>query len=165
MTARWRMFVPLALSLAVALLVAGADYGLADTARTGAIAVNREYHVNQKRIRFLGHWGFQYYMEAEGAKPLEVSWKNVDRGDIVVVPTNNTNIYDLPARSFTYIKTYLLSASSFVGIVQPSLGAGFYADFAGPLPFAFGQMPPEKYRIYSATGLMTPHTYSLRESE
>jgi hypothetical protein len=29
---------------------------------------------------------------------------------------------------------------------QP-LGAGFYASVWGPLPFAFGEVPPERYLI------------------
>jgi hypothetical protein len=31
------------------------------------------------------------------------------------------------------------------------LGAGFYASVFGPLPFAFGAAPPDRYRVYRAT--------------
>jgi hypothetical protein len=33
--------------------------------------------------------------------------------------------------------------------MHPSVGAGFYANSAGPLPFAFGNVPPEEYYVLS----------------
>jgi hypothetical protein len=31
------------------------------------------------------------------------------------------------------------------------IGAGFFSDAWGPLPFAFGLVPPEQYRIVTIT--------------
>jgi hypothetical protein len=33
----------------------------------------------------------------------------------------------------------------FLATLDPSLRAGFYLDEWGPLPFAFGRVPPERY--------------------
>jgi len=33
----------------------------------------------------------------------------------------------------------------FLATLSPRLGAGFYVDEWGPLPFAFGRVPPERY--------------------
>jgi hypothetical protein len=39
--------------------------------------------------------------------------------------------------------------------MSPRLGAGFYSDLYGPLPFAFGPAPPEVYRVYRVEGART----------
>jgi hypothetical protein len=31
------------------------------------------------------------------------------------------------------------------------VGAGFYADVFGPLPFAFGRVPPERFTVYKVS--------------
>jgi hypothetical protein len=40
---------------------------------------------------------------------------------------------------------------SFVSTMQGDVCAGFYSDVWGPLPFAFGPIPPERYRIFAIT--------------
>ena len=35
-----------------------------------------------------------------------------------------------------------------VATVQPIVGAGFYSDSWGPLPFAIGRVPPERYFLF-----------------
>ena len=66
-----RLWGPLAISVALALLAAWADYRLADSARTVAANIRRQVGAAPGGLWFEGHWGFQYYMQQQGAKPLD----------------------------------------------------------------------------------------------
>ena len=44
---------------------------------------------------YVGHWGFQYYMQQSGAKPIELADTRLQTGDIAVVPSIGSNMYDL----------------------------------------------------------------------
>ena len=76
-------------TVAVGLLVAGVDFAEASLQRRGARrAVARCSESGSKSVHFLGHWGFQYYAEAAGARPLIPDRPpRVEAGDCVVLPT------------------------------------------------------------------------------
>jgi hypothetical protein len=135
---------PLALAAVIALLVAHADFTLANSARTAAMQLRKTYPGD--RILFEGHWGFQYYMELWEGKAVNYQGSDVLPDDIFVVPLNNTNLN--PVREGT-----VLRLPDFIFKVCPWLttmgsGAGFYSDAVGPLPYKFGFTPPEIYNVY-----------------
>ncbi len=147
-TAKGVLLLPIALSMAVAFLVSWADFVLAETARTEALAVGREYRA-QPTVWFEGHWGFQYYMQEAGAKALDFKSPHFSQGDIVIVPDNNTNLVPFNPGSYTTKRISQLPVVPFITTMQPHLGAGFYSDIKGPLPFVFGPVPNEHYTIIS----------------
>jgi hypothetical protein len=123
-----------------------ADLRFADTAREAASGMAKLTGPRANRVWFEGHWGFQYYAEQAGLRPLDFDRSAVRLGDMVVVPQNNTNPVPLSEAAFS-----LLSAAEYVSLpwmATMGSGAGFYSDVFGPLPFALGRVPAEKYKVF-----------------
>jgi hypothetical protein len=146
----WVAVVPLIPAACLALIVAWADYSLAGCQRTAATSIQRGLKGYAHAVWFQGHWGFQYYMEALGAKAIDFSRPQIEEGDVVVVPFNNTNKAALAPDTFHLAATIQCMPLGFVSTVQKSLGAGFYSDRWGPLPFAAGRVMPEKFDVFLA---------------
>jgi hypothetical protein len=143
-----REWCAVAAGLALALLVAFADQSLARTARDAASASVETYRqgVEQPRdIWFTGNWGFQEYMQRLGARIVNQTRLAVFIGDAYIIPRNNVNLIYLPEDSTFRLATLELKPLSFCSTM--SAHASFYAHLRGPLPFAFGRVPPEKYDV------------------
>ncbi|HEU5248374.1 MAG TPA: glycosyltransferase family 39 protein [Thermoanaerobaculia bacterium] len=141
------ILAPLALAALLALGVARADAAHAGTARVAASRIVADG--GSGTLWFEGHWGFQRYMERAGARPLDVR-SHVRPGDRIAVPANNTNLLSLPRDAVTARNEILLPITGLLGTMSSELGAGFYVDSWGPLPFAFGRVPPERYVLLEA---------------
>jgi 4-amino-4-deoxy-L-arabinose transferase-like glycosyltransferase len=145
--AGWRPLawsVPLIVSGAVSLWVASGDAALANTARMAANYFHQQTRNESGAVEFQGHWGFQYYMESFGAHPLEQGILGPHPGDIVVVPVNNTNQFKL-AEENALMRAVDIPVRSRVATMSTEMGAGFYSSVWGPLPFAVGPVPNERY--------------------
>jgi 4-amino-4-deoxy-L-arabinose transferase-like glycosyltransferase len=130
----------------ISLLVTRADYQLASTARAAAKEVRQKLD-RSLPIWFQGHWGFQYYAQAEGFKAFdEKRYSEIKPGHLMVIPSNNTNIV-VPAGATEFVETIRELPCSWLSTMNKALSAGFYSSGAGPVPFAFGRVPPEDYRI------------------
>jgi 4-amino-4-deoxy-L-arabinose transferase-like glycosyltransferase len=142
-----RLLVPIALSLAVSLLVTWADYRLAGSARDAAKTIANKYASGPGQLWFQGHWGFQYYLEAKGAKPID--WKNsrVTPGDAIAFPFNNTGLHLLPDDRFSVGEDFKYTPSPIVSTMTLGPGAGFYASEWGPLPFMLFPANDERYQV------------------
>lgn len=123
-----------------------ADYAWANTARTAAREITLKYG-EQGRIFFQGHWGFQFYMEKLGARPLNYLGPNIRLGDYIVVPINNTNLAKLDSR-FNPVEIMTFSPKSFIATMSPARSAGFYASVWGAVPYSFEKPREELYYIY-----------------
>jgi len=141
--------IPLVLTAILTISVTWADYGFANTARSAAENICEKYSDDKNVIWFQGHWGYQYYMEQHGARSIDVSHVQFKRGDIIADPTTNTNMIPIPRKWVTVMDTLQLRSSQYAATMDFVLGAGFYADVFGPLPFVFGFVRPEKYIIYN----------------
>lgn len=139
---------PLACAAALSLAVTWADYRFAETGRTGAWMIQQKYAASAGNAWFLGHWGFQYYMQQRGALPLNVKNLRFASGDILAAPTTNSNPYTLAPQT-TEPEAVDVQQCTWLATMNPGTGAGYYADASGPLPFAFGSIPAERFRIYS----------------
>jgi len=142
------MAVCLALGAALAFLVAWADFSFSCAVRRVAERVCTKNGHSSATLWFQGHWGFQFYMQQLGAAPVDFKSSPLKPGDIVAVPSNNTNLMPLdPARS-VLIDLVTEKGSSVLATMDTSTGAGFYSSVWGPLPFAFGHVPSEYARVY-----------------
>jgi hypothetical protein len=143
-----RLWAPLGASLVIALLVTQADCRLAGSARAAASTLKQELGKTSTTIWFEGHWGFQYYMQELGAKALDKSNLRLSPGEAIVIPMNNSYLFPLPAERAAPWFTCKLEASKWLAIMNVHCGAGFYSNEWGPLPFVFGQAPPEEYLVF-----------------
>jgi 4-amino-4-deoxy-L-arabinose transferase-like glycosyltransferase len=134
--------------VALSLVVAFADYRLAGSARAAVKEIAQRVETLPKgTIWFQGHWGFQYYAQGTGWRPLDTRQSQPQSGDLIVLPVNNTNLHPIPPESVERLFTTQISGPAWVTTMNRTLDAGFYSDQRGPLPFAFGSVPAEKYYI------------------
>jgi len=144
----------LKVSLAAALLVSGVvslwlargDTELANSARTAALLV-REKAAGNDNLWFVGHSGFQYYMQSLGAHPYDWSHPQTKSGDFLAIPYSKVWPEDVTPKFHGSREDVDLPIRSHAATVSPELGAGFYYSYWSILPYAFGQVPPEKYAI------------------
>jgi len=144
----WRSLWPLLPATALSLLLVKADSDLAATGRDAAANLCARYLGPANTLWFEGHWGFQYYMEERGAKPLERDFALPRKGDIIVVPSEAVNIFDLSTDFVRLISTLEYRPNVRCSTMSLSAGAGFYAATAGPFPFSAGRIDPERYYVF-----------------
>lgn len=142
-----RLWVPLALSLCVSLLVARADYNLAGSARDAARTIAAKYSSGPGRLWFQGHWGFQYYLEERGAKAIEWENQRITSNDTIAFPFNNTGLRLMPQERFAVVEDLRYTPSKLVSTMTLGPGAGFYASEWGPLPFMLFPANEERYQV------------------
>jgi len=140
---------------ALALLVARADFLFAKSVRSSALTTYSKFG-HEPHFRFQGHWGFQYYLRAAGAEALDVRHTLLQRGDIIATPENNTNFSPLGADLVVLREVILSSGPRWLATMKGEVGAGFYAASRGPLPFAFGWVPPDRVVVCAVDPLIPP---------
>lgn len=142
-----------AVCLLLSLTVATADFRLASSVRQAADDMAEQFIAPGDELWFQGHWGLQYYLQAAGGYPFEVLGINYPAGARLVLPSNNTNPFNLvplkenPDRATRDVLAY--PGPSILATISSPLGAGFYASEFGPLPYAFGSVPQEEYTVYT----------------
>ncbi len=139
----------MAISAALAVYVTEADYLRAVAVRQNARSIHAAYGQKMEQMFFQGHWGFQYYMSALGAAPLDFIADQLKPGDLVAIPSNNTNVLPPAPGKAVLLEIYVQPGPPLLATVSSALGANFYASVLGPLPFAFGPAPPETVSIYA----------------
>ena len=145
------LVIPLIVSGALSLWVTSGDTALANTARTMANYVHQKTRNESRGVEFQGHWGFQYYMQSFGARPLETGGYGALPGDLIVIPKNNVNIFPISLQT-TEEGSADVEVHSWAATMSKEVGAGFYFSGWGPLPFAFGPVPPERYYLLKVAG-------------
>jgi 4-amino-4-deoxy-L-arabinose transferase-like glycosyltransferase len=138
-------WLAMAAGLVLCLCVAHADIRLANSARDAAARIAPEKRSG--RTWFSGHWGFQYYMQERGAKPIDLKHLDFRLGDTVVTPANASNRLPARPRVASRNEGFELPVCSWLTTMRAECGAGFYADLWGPLPFVFGPVPNEQYEV------------------
>jgi 4-amino-4-deoxy-L-arabinose transferase-like glycosyltransferase len=135
---------------ALALLVAQSDFLLAVAVRRSAQQVCARFGQGRNSLFFQGHWGFQYYMEAQGASALDVKHSRLQAGDCLAVPANNTSLFTVNSKALTLreVADVTVPGPRWLTTWSAPAGAGFYASAQGPLPFAFGPVSAENVAVY-----------------
>jgi 4-amino-4-deoxy-L-arabinose transferase-like glycosyltransferase len=143
---RWAL-VPAAV---LSLVVAWADLRLARDSRDAAAELAARLGHDHGTVWFQGHWGFQYYAQLLGLRPMDFRHPAVHAGERIVKPDGITNPIELPPGTVQQVGQLLLDGPTGLTTMAQAVGAGFYSDVWGPLPFAFGDVPRERYVIYEA---------------
>jgi hypothetical protein len=144
-----------ALAVAAGLMVAGllsfwitaADAAWANSEREAADQIYQNAQAESGRVHFAGHWGFQYYMQAKGFTPEDEENSKFGDGDLIIIPENNTELIRPSQFRFVGQQNLELLQGELATTMSSGLDAGFYSSYWGPLPFAFGRVPPEVYHI------------------
>jgi 4-amino-4-deoxy-L-arabinose transferase-like glycosyltransferase len=146
-------YAALGAAAALCLALAWADARFAAVARTAARTLSAPA---SGTLWFEGHWGFQHYMEARGARALDWRRSRLAAGDRVAIPVDNANVVALPADAVVHREIRDLPVLPFLATLNPRVGAGFYAEEWGPLPFAFGRIPPDRYVLLEVVRELPP---------
>jgi len=101
-------------------------------------------------------------MNADGASALDVKRSDLKPGDALAVPSNNTNLFPPDSRKTDLVEIYRVPGPWLLATCNDTMGAGFYASVWGPLPFAFGRVPPETVSVYI---LKPPRAQALPNSK
>jgi hypothetical protein len=147
---RLKLAIPLLVSGVLSFWIAWADADMANSARStaGLVAAQcaEENGMNgSATVWFEGHWGFQYYMQSLGARPVDLAHFEFRPGDFLVIPENGVTLFDVRPRFVVSRQVIETKMPSGIATVQGKLGAGFYSFDWGPLPFAVGRVPAERY--------------------
>jgi hypothetical protein len=126
--------------------LARADSEIANSARTAASLVKHKTAGNN-RVWFLGHSGFQYYMQAFGASSYDWSHPQTKAGDFLVIPYSKVWPEDATSQFRGSREDIEFPLHSYASTSSPEIGAGFYHSYWSILPYAFGPVPSEKYAI------------------
>jgi 4-amino-4-deoxy-L-arabinose transferase-like glycosyltransferase len=149
---RARVIAVLALSLAQGLALAASDWRLADVYRAEARAL-REAQGPSRRIWFTGHWGWQWYAEAEHMLPYqyEPGQSRLAVGDVIVEPVlvshqevtredhwrlRHLQDVSIPTSNWTFVRT--MSTMPY---------GGFYSVTAIGLAWKFSTQPLDAFTI------------------
>jgi hypothetical protein len=135
---------------AVALLVAWADYRWANEVRGAARSLAARYVVKDRVTFFVGHWGFQYYMEQGGARAMDWDRDQILEGQLLIRPTNNTEVPRAPSRYMALLEE-TFQPGWLLATMSQRLGANLYSSAYAALPFAFGPESMDSYEVWEAT--------------
>lgn len=145
----------------LALAVCCADMSLARSSRDMALRMKRHSEIYAGQMWFQGHWGFQWYMQQLGFKPLNRTNCQIRYADVIAWPMNNTNKVKIPAEALRLVEQNEVALMPYVSTMDSNAGSGFYSDAWGPLPFAIGPVTPEKYAQFQA---MTGITFQMQSA-
>ena len=147
-----RLVFGLGFAAVITFWVCAADADLASSEKKAVDIVHRKTG-DQSTVWFAGHSGFQYYMENEGAKPLDFdALPRFRSGDFVVIPDTSRNFFGVRKELIASEETIEFPTHVGLSTFLVEQGADFYSG-GGPLPFVIGPAPPRKYELLR---LVTP---------
>ena len=142
---RWMLGTTCVALGAATLYLAAADYRLAHNGRRAAQeALDAAGGTN---VWFTGHWGFQYYMEQGGAAAVDFETWAWEGGDLLVMPKFNGQSLSFPEVLIQRYEIRAYPVLQGVTTLNREVGAGFYADSIGPLPYIIGPAVAEQYGL------------------
>lgn len=143
---RWGLVPALALGLAVA----WGDYRYAGAAREAAGNIAEFARLRRRTLWIEGHWGFQWYMEAAGAKSVDFHNPLIRTSDYLAMPSLiKSTAWRVPQDPLgKVLQVFNVPGSSWLATLDKQSAAGFYASVYGPMPFVFGSFPPELFVVF-----------------
>lgn len=148
-----------AASALLSLAVAGADLESARGYRDAAGKLHARYGDLGPRLRFQGHWGFQYYLERMGHRALDDARLDLAPGDLIATPRWAPDLHHLFEAGISldglrFLPEDLIEIHGTVPVtvMHRETGAGFYSMNWGPLPYSWGADPIEWIAVVRVMG-------------
>ncbi len=140
--------IPLVIGAAIGVAVTNADYTQALAVKSGVDQIAATVPVGQGKLLFMGHWGYQWYMEKIGATVFDGHRTAVKAGDWIVMSLNNYGLFAMPRGKVETFDDFAIATDPWISTSNGVAGSGFY--FAGNtlLPFIVSPAPPETFVIY-----------------
>jgi 4-amino-4-deoxy-L-arabinose transferase-like glycosyltransferase len=129
----------------LALLLTSADFREAQVVRKVSDIFRQRFAAEEGTVWFQSHWGFQYYVQQWGARPLNVAHSEIVSGDVMLVPANNTGVVPISSDRVFPIEELTFASFPLITTHVAATGAGFYSSVRGPLPWAMDYVPPGTY--------------------
>ena len=85
-------------------------------------------------------------MEQWKAKPF-IQNAPIRPGDLVIIPSNNADYLPVPDTIFPVVEI-TRPIMPLVAAFAPGTGAGFYSSVRGPVPWAFVQTEPARFKAF-----------------
>ncbi|MGA7909204.1 MAG: glycosyltransferase family 39 protein [Candidatus Sulfotelmatobacter sp.] len=137
----------LVLSAAMSLWVTWGDEANANSAREAANRIYEKTRNQAGTVWFEGHWGFQYYMESIGAHVVDIDAPEMRPGDAIAISEGNARFFQVRPRFIVEDDVIQVALPGGLATMQSKMGAAFYSSDDGPLPFAIGPVPDERYDL------------------
>jgi hypothetical protein len=130
----------------LSLTVAFADLELARAYRHAAARLHASHGASGAELRFQGHWGFQYYLERDGHRPLyQGGARELSVGDVIAIPRFHANVSSRlgvlrrwDGKRVVPAGQIFLMGKVPATVLHQETGAGFYSSHRKPLPFSWG---------------------------
>ncbi|MFA6092730.1 MAG: hypothetical protein WCU88_11825 [Elusimicrobiota bacterium] len=137
----------LVLGAGLGVLILRADAAFADLGRRAAAEMIAPRIREGRNVWFAGHWGFQWYAEKAGARCLTALPPHPLRGDLVV---STEHSFGRTIELFSNRKELsdLVDLTPGGRIMDQSLGAGFYSNAWGCLPWAWGSTEIDRFVLW-----------------
>jgi hypothetical protein len=106
----------------------------------------------EPNLLFMGHWGFQYYMERAGVRAVDGRGIILCPGDLIFVAHNNTNIREIHRLPAEYVTKQPISTTFPIHAMNVWSKGGFYSSVFGPVPFNWsGECPADRIILHRFT--------------
>ena len=142
----------LSLNLLLGLAISLGDSRYANAYREIAPRVARAATADGGVGHFVGEWGLRNYLEAQGLRYLTTYDRTPKKGDRIVIPGLNCPwpLHEELQKRLGEPTTMTVPGACAIRTMDPALGAGFYSDGYGVLPFAFTarDKPYDVLKIY-----------------
>jgi 4-amino-4-deoxy-L-arabinose transferase-like glycosyltransferase len=142
--------IPLVLTALLTFWAAQSDLVAAASARTAANESVSRFGNRGSELWFDGHWGFQYYIQRHGARPIDASCSVIPEGAVIFQPAFNTQTVPFPPECVEVECIMDLQVSKWMATHSVPQGAGFYSSVFGALPYVAAPQKPEPYAVLIA---------------
>jgi hypothetical protein len=140
--------MPIVASLAIGLAASLGDWQIASSAQRAANDLVLPHLRAGETVWFQGHWGFQYYAQALGAKPMEIGSTDPKPGELVAIPMINTNVLGVAPHDYEVVDHRAYPVTSPLTTLGPLSSAGYYASILGVLPFGANLGDSAEYWVF-----------------
>lgn len=142
-----------AIGVALGVAILRADMALGNLGRRAAAELIAPRVAAGRRVWIVGHWGFQWYAEKAGARHVTLTPPYPQHGDFLVVRLGagtSPQMLQMIANQFPRMTraAQLLDDEPGGRVMDSSLGAGFYSNIVGYLPWAWGSSPVDAFLAF-----------------